>query len=122
MCSVLQLYGAGRKIWSASGEELEAGKKELVEILMQLESQLGEEAFFGGERLGFLDVALVTYSTWFHTYEMCAGFSIQEHCPKLIQWVKRCLEIDFVSESLADPAKIYDFVLVIRKVLVLHTP
>ncbi|KAG6437996.1 hypothetical protein SASPL_102929 [Salvia splendens] len=35
------------------------GKKELVEILMQLESQLGEEAFFGGKRLGFLDMALV---------------------------------------------------------------
>ncbi|KAG6437995.1 hypothetical protein SASPL_102928 [Salvia splendens] len=59
-----QLYGAGRKIWSTgSGEEQEAAKKELVESLKQMESQLGEEAFFGGERLGFLDVALVVYST-----------------------------------------------------------
>ena len=120
---MLQLYGAGRKIWSASGEELEAGKKELVEILMQLESQLGEEAFFGGERLGFLDVALIGYSRWFHTYEMCGGFSIQEHCPKLTQWVKRCLEIDFVSESLTDPAKIYGSMVEYRKdVLGIHTP
>ncbi|XP_047982717.1 probable glutathione S-transferase parA [Salvia hispanica] len=115
-----QFYGTGRKIWcTSSEEELEAGKKELVETLKQLESQLGEEAFFGGERLGFLDVVLVPYSTCFHTYKMCSGFSIREHCPKLTQCVKRC--IDFVSESLADPAKIYDFVSVMRKVLGLHT-
>ncbi|XP_047982715.1 probable glutathione S-transferase parA [Salvia hispanica] len=118
-----KLYGAGRKIWgTGSGEEQEAAKKELVETLKQMESQLGEEAFFGGERLGFLDVALIGYSRWFHTYEMCGGFSIQEHCPKLTQWVKRCLEIDFVSESLPDPAKIYDLIVEGRKVLGIHTP
>ncbi|KAL1563809.1 Glutathione S-transferase 3 [Salvia divinorum] len=116
-----KLYDAGRKIWTKSGEELEAGKKEFVEILKQLESQLGDEAFFGGESFGFLDVALVTYSTWFHTYESCGGFSIGEHCPKLNQWVKRCLEIHFVSGSLPDPVKVYDFALVLRKVFGIDT-
>ncbi|KAG6421440.1 hypothetical protein SASPL_117992 [Salvia splendens] len=115
------LYGPGRKIWTKSGEELEAAKKEFVEILKQLQSELGDKAFFGGERFGFLDVGLVTYSTWFHTYEKCGGFSIEEHCPKLIAWVKRCLEIDFVSGSLADPAKVYDFALVLRKVFGIDT-
>ena len=113
---MLQLYDAGRKMWTKSGEELEAGKKEFVEILKQLESELGDKAFFGGERFGFLDVALVTYSTWFHTYEKCGGFSIGEHCPTLSAWVRRCLDIDFVSESLPDPAKVYDFALMLRKV------
>ncbi|XP_042065413.1 probable glutathione S-transferase [Salvia splendens] len=116
-----KLYGPGRKIWTKSGEELEAAKKEFVEILKQLQSELGDKAFFGGERFGFLDVGLVTYSTWFHTYEKCGGFSIEEHCPKLIAWVKRCLEIDFVSGSLADPAKVYDFALVLRKVFGIDT-
>ncbi|KAG6421437.1 hypothetical protein SASPL_117989 [Salvia splendens] len=111
-----KLYAVGRMVWTKSGEELEAAKKEFVEILKQLESELGDKAFFGGESFGFLDVALVTYSTWFHTYETCGGLSIGEHCPKLSEWVKRCLEIDFVSESLPDPAKIYDFALMLRKV------
>ena len=121
ICLMVQLYDPGRKIQTKSGEELEAAKKEFVEILKQLELELGDKAFFGGERFGFLDVALVTYTTWFHTYEKCGGFSIGEHCPKLIEWVKRCLEIDFVSETLADQAKIYDFALGLRKVFGIDT-
>ncbi|KAG6424430.1 hypothetical protein SASPL_114848 [Salvia splendens] len=116
-----KLYDPGRKIWTKSGEELEAAKKEFVEILKQLELELGDKAFFGGERFGFLDVALVTYSTWFHTYEKCGGFRIEEHCPKLIEWVNRCLEIDFVSETLVDQAKVYDFALGLRKVFNIDT-
>ncbi|XP_047945839.1 glutathione S-transferase U19-like [Salvia hispanica] len=111
-----KLYDAARKTWTKSGEELEAGKKEFVEILKQMESELGDKAFFGGESFGFLDVALVTYTAWFHTYEKCGGFSIGEHCPTLSAWVKRCLEIDFVSNSLVDPVKVYEFALKIRKV------
>ncbi|XP_057796001.1 glutathione S-transferase U19-like [Salvia miltiorrhiza] len=106
-----KLYDAGRNIWTSKGDE-----QEFMEILKQLESQLGEKAFFGGESLGFVDVALITYSTWFHTYEMCGNFSIEEQCPKLAAWVKRCLEIEAVSKSLPDPDKIYDFALVLRKV------
>ncbi|KAG6424431.1 hypothetical protein SASPL_114849 [Salvia splendens] len=116
-----ELYDVGRKMWTKNGEELEAAKKEFAEILKQLESELGDKAFFGGERFGFLDVALVTYSTWFHTYEKCGGFSIGEDCPKLIEWVRRCLDIDFVSESLTDSAKVYDFALMLRKVFGIHT-
>ncbi|XP_042058073.1 probable glutathione S-transferase [Salvia splendens] len=116
-----KLYDVGRKMWTKNGEELEAAKKEFAEILKQLESELGDKAFFGGERFGFLDVALVTYSTWFHTYEKCGGFSIGEDCPKLIEWVRRCLDIDFVSESLTDSAKVYDFALMLRKVFGIHT-
>ncbi|KAH6755315.1 glutathione S-transferase TAU 19 [Perilla frutescens var. hirtella] len=105
---------AGRRIWYTKGEEREAGK-ELIEILKQLESQLGDNPFFGGERFGFVDVALIPFSCWFHTYETCGDFSIEEQCPKLISWVKRCMERESVSKSLADPNKVYDYVLALKK-------
>ncbi|XP_047948569.1 glutathione S-transferase U19-like isoform X2 [Salvia hispanica] len=109
-----EMYDAGKKVWTTQGEEQEAGKKEFVEILKQLESELGEKPFFGGDNFGFVDVALITFSTWFHTYETLGNFSIKEHCPKLIEWVKRCLEIGEVSKALAEPNKIYDFALALK--------
>ncbi|KAH6764148.1 glutathione S-transferase TAU 19 [Perilla frutescens var. hirtella] len=112
-----KVYDAGRRIWFTKWEEREAGKKEFLETLKQLESQLGDKPFFGGDTFGFVDVALIPFSCWFHTYETCGEFSIEENCPKLIRWVKRCMERESVSKSLEDPNKVYDFVLAIQKKL-----
>ncbi|KAI3465982.1 hypothetical protein Pfo_022645 [Paulownia fortunei] len=78
---------AGRRIWLAKGEEQEAGKKEFIDAL----------------------------KFWFHTCETCGNFSIEDHCPKLIEWGKRCMEKESVSKSLADPKKVCEFVLDLRK-------
>ncbi|KAH6818160.1 glutathione S-transferase TAU 19 [Perilla frutescens var. frutescens] len=110
-----KVYDAGRRIWFTKGEEREAAKEELIEILKLLESQLGDKPFFGGYAFGFVDVALITFSSWFHTYEISGEFSIEEHCPKLISWVKRCTQRQSVSKSLADPNKVYEFVLALKK-------
>ncbi|KAK6132437.1 hypothetical protein DH2020_033663 [Rehmannia glutinosa] len=110
-----KLYGAGRKIYLTKGEEQEAGKKEFLDALKLLEGELGGKSYFGGDNFGFLDVALITFYTRFDVYETLGNFSIQEHCPKLIAWAKRCMEKESVSKSLADPKKVYDFVLDMRK-------
>ncbi|KAL6313432.1 hypothetical protein AAG906_003704 [Vitis piasezkii] len=51
-----------------------------------------EKPYFGGEKIGFVDVALVTFSCWFYAYETFGNFSIEAECPKLIAWTKRCME------------------------------
>ncbi|KAM1122691.1 hypothetical protein ACFX2I_004208 [Malus domestica] len=38
-----ELYDAGSKIWLTKGEEQEAAKKDFIEILKQLEGQLGDK-------------------------------------------------------------------------------
>ncbi|XP_022989064.1 glutathione S-transferase 3-like [Cucurbita maxima] len=86
-----KLYVETRKIWMNKGEQQEAGKKEMIAILKQLEEVLGEKAFFGGERLGFIDIGLIGFSTWFYSYETIGNFSIEAECPKIMGWVKRCL-------------------------------
>jgi glutathione S-transferase len=112
-----KVYPSGRKIWATKGEEQEGGKKEFIEALKLLEGELGDKPYFGGENFGFVDVALITYSPWFETFETFGKLSIEEHCPKLIAWCKRCMEKESVSKSLADPKKVRDFVLAIRKKL-----
>ncbi|KAK8507458.1 hypothetical protein V6N13_141479 [Hibiscus sabdariffa] len=110
-----KMYDSGSKIWKTKGEEQEAAKKEFIENLKLLEGELGDNLYFGGEGFGYVDVALVPFYCWFYAYEQCGGFSIEAECPKLIAWVKRCMQKESVAKSLADPEKVYEFVLHLKK-------
>nr|XP_027073213.1 probable glutathione S-transferase parC isoform X1 [Coffea arabica] len=101
--------------WAAKGEELEAAKKEFIEALKVLEGELGDKPYFGGEEFGYVDVALIPFYSWFHAYETCGNFKIGAQCPKFAAWAKRCMQRESVSKSLADPEKVYDFVLILKK-------
>ncbi|PQM35106.1 putative glutathione S-transferase isoform X1 [Prunus yedoensis var. nudiflora] len=106
-----KVFDAGKKLWSTKGEEHEAAKKEFIEILKQLEGELGDKPYFGGERFGFLDIALITFYSWFYAFETFGNFSREVECPKLVEWAKRCTHRESVSKSLADPKKVYEFLL-----------
>ena len=77
--------------------------------------ELGDNPYFGGETLGFMDIALIPYHSWFYSYETCGNFSVQKKCPKLMAWAQRCLEKESVSKSLLGHDKIYEYVLQLRK-------
>jgi len=110
-----KLYELGSKIYKTKGEEQETSKKEFIELLKLLEGKLGDEPYFGGELFGFLDIALIGFYSWFYAYETVGNFSIENECPKLITWGKRCMEKESVSKSLADSHKVYDIVLELKK-------
>ncbi|GKV20322.1 hypothetical protein SLEP1_g30467 [Rubroshorea leprosula] len=42
--------------WSSKGEAPEEAKREFIDILKQLEGELGEKDFFGGDAFGFVDI------------------------------------------------------------------
>ncbi|XVF25451.1 hypothetical protein REPUB_Repub13aG0213300 [Reevesia pubescens] len=56
-------------------------------------------------------------ANWFYAYEKCGNFSVEEECPRLVQWAKKCIEIDSVVKSLVDEEKIYKFVLEVKKMM-----
>ena len=108
----MQLYEIGRRVvWTTKGEEQDAAKKEFLECIGVLEGELGDKPYFGGERFGFLDIALITFYSWFYAFETCGNFSIEAECPKLIAWAKRCMQKESVSKSLNDQKKVYDLFL-----------
>lgn len=88
-----------------------------MDALKLLEGELGDKAYFGGDKFGFVDVAFIPFYPCFDSYESFGNLRIEEHCPKLIAWAKRCMEKASVSKSLAlaDPGKIYEYVLMKRK-------
>ncbi|XP_042941047.1 probable glutathione S-transferase isoform X1 [Carya illinoinensis] len=113
-CKV-QVADAGIKLGSTKGEEHEAAKKQFLEILKTLEEELGEKPYFGGETFGFVDVAFVTFYSWFHTFETFGEFSTEAEHPKIIAWAKRCMQKESVAKTLPDQQKVYEYVLGVTK-------
>ncbi|CAN6684387.1 unnamed protein product [Malus baccata var. baccata] len=110
-----KIYDIGRKLWTTKGEEYDAAKKDFLDCIGVLEGELGDKPFFGGETLGFVDVALIPFYSWFLVYEKFGNFSVEAEHPKFIAWVKRCMEKESVSKSLPEQEKVYDSFMLIRK-------
>ncbi|KAK8545607.1 hypothetical protein V6N13_066881 [Hibiscus sabdariffa] len=112
-----KMYELGSKIWRTKGEEQATAKKGFIESLKLLEGELGDKTYFGGENLGYVDIALVPFYCWFYAYEKCGEFSIEAECPRLMAWVKRCMQKESVANSLPEQEKVYELVLRAKKIL-----
>ncbi|XP_019096636.1 PREDICTED: glutathione S-transferase U28-like, partial [Camelina sativa] len=110
-------FDGGRKILGNKiGEEQDKGVKEFLERLKVLENELGDKSYFGGETFGYVDIALVTFYSWFYRLEECGDFSVEAACPKIVAWGKRCVERKSVADSLSESEKIYQQVLKLRQI------
>ncbi|XP_059438697.1 probable glutathione S-transferase [Corylus avellana] len=105
------VYTVGKKLGTTKGEEQEAAKKEFLEIYKTMERELGEKPYFGGEKFGYVDIALITFYSWFYVYETLGKFSMEAECPKIIAWAKRFMQKESVAKTLPDQKKIYERVL-----------
>ncbi|KAJ8443251.1 hypothetical protein Cgig2_010146 [Carnegiea gigantea] len=106
-----------QRVWATKGEEQEVGKKEFIDHFKFLEQQLGDKPYFGGDSFGYVDVVLIPFYSWFYAFETLGDFKIEESCPKIIAWAKRCMQKENVASSLPDQEKVYEFVLAYRKKL-----
>ncbi|TVU04088.1 hypothetical protein EJB05_50381, partial [Eragrostis curvula] len=69
----------------------------------------GAPPAFGSEAFGFVNVALVPFTSWFLTYEKekLAGLVVAEHCPKIVAWAGRCRDRGSVAKALSDPDQVF---------------
>ncbi|KAF7822516.1 serine/threonine-protein kinase WAG1-like [Senna tora] len=113
-----KVYDTWRKMWLSEGEEHEAAKKEFLDIFKLLEGTLGDnKPFYGGDSFGFLDLCLIPFYSWFHTFETYGKFKMEEECPKLMAWVKRCMQRETVTKTLPDQDKVYGYIQALEKVV-----
>ncbi|KAG0473813.1 hypothetical protein HPP92_015670 [Vanilla planifolia] len=109
-----KIYESGMKLLRAVGEGQEEAK-EFTENLKNLEAELGERKFFGGEVFGFVDIAMVPFTNWFYSCEAICGLKVDEAVPKLAAWANRCRERESVAKTLPDPKKVLESVVDFRK-------
>ncbi|XVF30298.1 hypothetical protein REPUB_Repub16aG0044700 [Reevesia pubescens] len=110
------IYDLGKRVYTAK-EDQEVAKQELMQCFKTLEGELGDKLYFGGDSIGFVDVALLPFTSYFYTYETRGNFSIEARYPKFIAWAKRCKENESVSNALPHPHKIYGFFLEYKEIL-----
>nr|GEW28254.1 glutathione S-transferase [Tanacetum cinerariifolium] len=103
-----KIYDAGKRIWRTKGDELEIAKKEFIDWLKVLEEQLGDKPYLIGDSFGYADIAFIPFSSWFYALETIGNMSIEKECPKVVAWVKRCMQRESVSKSAPDPYQIYN--------------
>ncbi|ESW21230.1 hypothetical protein PHAVU_005G053100 [Phaseolus vulgaris] len=102
----VKIFNNLEKISKSKGEEREVAKKELIEGLKLLEEELGDKTYFGGENLGFVDIALVPVYPWWKSFETFVTLNIDGECPKLTDWAKRCIQKESVANNLPGPQKV----------------
>ncbi|XP_051177901.1 probable glutathione S-transferase GSTU1 [Lolium perenne] len=108
-----KVYGCGSRLYTE--KQLEAGT-EMAGILKTLEEELGEKEFFGGEHgFGFVDVALMPFTTWFESFNRYWGVNVEEVAPTLAAWAARCMKRESVSKSLYSSEKVHAFISGMRK-------
>uniref|UniRef100_J3L7V3 glutathione transferase n=1 Tax=Oryza brachyantha TaxID=4533 RepID=J3L7V3_ORYBR len=94
-------------LWT-EGEAQEGFKREIKENLALMEGQLRGKRFFGGDAIGYLDVAASGYAYWLEVFEEVAGVSLvtADEYPDLCRWAKEYASDGRVKGCLPDRAKL----------------
>lgn len=97
-------------VFRTTGEEQEKFKKETLEMLRTIEehtSTLGKKKFFGGDKIGIVDIAFGWISQWFEVVEDVVGVKLFEaHAfPCLHAWTQNFKQVPLIKENLPDRDK-----------------
>ncbi|KAK9930345.1 hypothetical protein M0R45_027384 [Rubus argutus] len=96
--------------FTKKGEEKEKAAKEARENFKILESGLGKKQFFGGESVGFVDIAAGWIGLWTRMVEEIADVNIIDTAmmPLLESWFQRVLQVPILKECLPPQDKVLE--------------
>ncbi|XP_042488525.1 probable glutathione S-transferase [Macadamia integrifolia] len=105
--------------FKAVEEEQEKTVKASMEVLKTLEDHaLGDEKFFGGNRIGLIDLVLA-FIYWMEVMEEAIGLKISlreaHNFPKLHAWAENFREVPVIRDNLPDRSALMDHFRHLRK-------
>jgi glutathione S-transferase len=92
-------------VYRTSGEEQEKAMKDTLEMLKAIEEHgLVDKKYFGGDRIGLVDIAFGQIAQWLGVIEDIIGVKLLEaHTfPRLHAWIKNFKEVPSIKENLPD--------------------
>ncbi|CAN6181978.1 unnamed protein product [Urochloa humidicola] len=107
-----KVFDCGTRLWklkAGSEPQVRAGP-EMVEALRTLERELGDKDYLAGEAFGLADIAVLPFAAWFLGYGRLGDFSVEDVCPRLVAWAKRCGERESVAGNVYPPEKVWEFI------------
>ncbi|KAJ4801739.1 Glutathione S-transferase [Rhynchospora pubera] len=92
------------------GEAQQKMLQEAREVFQTLEQALGSKQFFGGDQIGYLDLAIGLFAFWMPILEEIVNVSVvdNENAPLLKEWFARILDVDMIKTSLPPRDKMYE--------------
>ena len=86
------------KAFRSNEEEREKRIEEAQEMLEPLEKELQNKLFFGGDKIGFVDIVGLVIPGWMHASQEAAGFEVLtiHKFPNLNRWIQ-----DYLNHSVA---------------------
>ncbi|KAL0357992.1 UNVERIFIED_CONTAM: Glutathione S-transferase U17 [Sesamum calycinum] len=112
-----KFFAAQVAILKAGGEEGQkaAAVDKATQILVVLEDAFTQcskgRKFFGGDRIGYLDIALGSFLPWVRVIHKMCGVSLIDECktPKLFQWAQHFSADAAVQDVLPETDKLLEF-------------
>ena len=118
----MQLFPALRNIGSANGAEArKAAIEQLIEVLVLLEDAFVKcskgKAFFGGNQIGFLDIAFGSYLGWVRVTEKMNEVKLLDEVktPGLFKWAERFCADAAVKDVMPETDKLAEFAKLLAK-------
>lgn len=85
-------------------------------VFLEEALRTSSKAYFGGDEIGLVDIALGSMSSWIKTLQKVTNIVLidPEKMPLLSAWTERFLEADGVKEVMPDPEKLLEFASAMR--------
>ncbi|PIA40145.1 hypothetical protein AQUCO_02500094v1 [Aquilegia coerulea] len=94
--------------FAATGEQYEKAIKDALEVLTTTEEQsgIGGKKFFGGDKIGLVDLVYGAIAHWLGAMEEIVGVTLMEphKFPRLHEWKMNFKEVPVIKEDLPDYA------------------
>ncbi|KAG5626100.1 hypothetical protein H5410_011318 [Solanum commersonii] len=100
-----KFYEAAKKAFFSSGETKAEAVESVVEGLHFLEGQIIGKKFFGGEKIGYLDIIIGWIAYWFQYIEEIGEFKAMDSTkyPCLHAWINNFIQLPIIQQSLPTP-------------------
>lgn len=114
--------------WEGEDAKKSSSVEEVREGLVVLERALAEcsggKKFFGGEEIGYVDIALGCFLPWISVVDKARSSNLidESNTPNLFEWAQRFCGHDAVRDILPDVEELYDFSKLLVSVMKVSAP